>query len=87
MCDKNNVKLRKESNTYLTTVCRHCWNRQIMMEVDKLLELSVSIVAFISWRRRLTKVLAVAAKGETGSKGGGGRVRRLDVDTRELAEF
>ena len=26
-------------------------------------------------------------RGETGSKGGGGRVRLLDVDTRELAGF
>ena len=28
-----------------------------------------------------------AAKGETGSKGGGGQVRLLDVDTRELVGF
>ena len=44
-------------------------------------------MAFISCRGRLTKVLAGSARGETGSKGGGGRVRLSDVDTRELAGF
>ena len=38
------LKLRKESDTYLTTVCRHRWSRQIMMKVYKLLELSASTV-------------------------------------------
>ena len=47
---KNMLKSRKESNTYLTIVCRHRWSRQIMMKVDKLLELSASTVVFISWR-------------------------------------
>ena len=32
-------------------------------------------------------VLAGAARGGTGSKGGGGPVRSSDVDTRELAGF
>ena len=32
-------------------------------------------------------MLAGAAKGETGSKGGGGPVRLSDVDTWELAGF
>ena len=48
-------------------------------------ELSANTVAFISCRGTLTKVLAGAARGKTGSKGGGGRVRLLDVDTWELA--
>ena len=36
------------------------------------IELSANTVAFISSRHRLTKVLAGAARGEKGSKGGGG---------------
>ena len=44
-------------------------------------------MTFMSCRGRLTKVLAGAARGETGSEGGGGQVRLLDVDTRELAGF
>ena len=44
-------------------------------------------MAFISCRGRLTKVLAGAARGETGSKGGGGQVRLSDVGTLELAGF
>jgi hypothetical protein len=44
-------------------------------------ELSANTVAFIGSRIRLTKVLAGAARGEMGSKGGGGRVRLSDVDT------
>ena len=32
-------------------------------------------------------MLAGAARGETGSKGGGGPVRLSDVDTRELVGF
>ena len=42
-------------------------------------------VAFISCRGRLTEVLASAARGEMGSKGGGVRVRLSYVDTREFA--
>jgi len=45
---KSMLKRRKESDIYLTTVCRHRWSKQITMEVDKLLELSVSTKAFIS---------------------------------------
>ena len=55
------------------------------MKVDKFPEHSASTVAFISYRDRLTKVLAGAARGKTGSKGGGGRVGLSDVDTWELA--
>jgi hypothetical protein len=44
-------------------------------------------MTFISCRGRLTKVLAGTARGKTGSKGGGGRVRLLDADTKELAGF
>ena len=44
-------------------------------------------MALISCRGRLTKVLAGTTRGERGSKGGGGRVRLLDVDTRELTGF
>ena len=58
-----------------------------MMKVDKFLELSANIVAFISCRGRLTTVLAGATRGEMGSKSGGGRVRLSDVDTWELAGF
>jgi hypothetical protein len=46
---KNLLKRRKESDTYLTTVCRHRWSRQITMKVDKLLKLSANTVAFISF--------------------------------------
>ena len=45
MIKKNMLKRRKESNTYLATIRRHCWNRQIMMKIDKILELSISTVA------------------------------------------
>ena len=44
-------------------------------------------MTFISCRDRLTKVVAGAARGETGSKGGRARVRLSDVDTRELVGF
>ena len=39
---------RKESDTYLATVSRHGWNRQIMMKIDKWLLLSANTVTFIS---------------------------------------
>ena len=44
-------------------------------------------MAFVSCRSILTKVLAGATREKMGSKGGGGRVRLLDVDTWELAGF
>ena len=44
-------------------------------------------MAFISYRCRLTKVLAGVAREEKGSKGGGGRMRLTNFDTRELAGF
>jgi hypothetical protein len=44
-------------------------------EKEYKMELSASTVVFISSRGRLTEVLAGAARGETGSKGGGGQVR------------
>jgi hypothetical protein len=44
---KNILKRKKESDTYLATVRRHRWSRQIM-KIDKILELSASPVAFIS---------------------------------------
>ena len=47
------------------------------------LELSASTVAFTSCRGRLTKVLAGAARGEKGSKGGGDRVTLSNVDILE----
>ena len=37
---KNMLKWRKESDTYLTRVCKHCWSRQITMKIDKFPELS-----------------------------------------------
>ena len=65
---RNILKWRKEHDTYLTHICKHRWSRQIMMKVDTFLELSASTVAFISCRGRLTKVLAGATRGKTGSK-------------------
>ena len=47
---KTMLKRRKESDTYLATVHRHRWSRQIMIKTDKILELSASTVTFISWR-------------------------------------
>ena len=79
---KNILKQSKESDTYLTHVCRHRWSRQItenknilfgmltllimviLMKVEKFTELSASTVAFISYRGRLTKVLAGALGGK-----------------------
>ena len=49
--DKKMLKRRKESDTYLATVCRCCWSIQITMKIDKLLELSASTVIFFSWWR------------------------------------
>ena len=40
----NMLKWRKESDTYLTTVCRHRWSRQITTKVDKLPELSANTI-------------------------------------------
>ena len=45
---KSMLKRRKESDTYLATIRRHRWSRQITMKIDKILELSASTVAFIS---------------------------------------
>ena len=42
---------------------------------------------FHQLRGRVTKVLVGAARGEMVSKCGEGRLRLLDVDTRELARF
>jgi hypothetical protein len=33
------LKRRKESDTYLATICRHRWNAQMAMIKDNLLEL------------------------------------------------
>jgi hypothetical protein len=74
------LKTMKKSDTYLAAVHRHRWSRQIMMKIDKILELSASTVAFISRRGRLAKVLAGAARGEMGSRGGVSRVMLSDVD-------
>ena len=41
---KNMLKWRKESDTCLTTVCRHRWSREITMKVDKLPELSANTI-------------------------------------------
>ena len=41
-------------------------------------------MGFISCRSKLTKVLAGAARGKKGSKGGGSRVRLPDADTGRL---
>ena len=39
------LKRRKKSDTYLTTIRRHHWSRQITMKIDKILDLSASNVA------------------------------------------
>jgi hypothetical protein len=52
----NSFKRREECNTYLTHVCRHHWSRES--------QLSSNIVAFISYRLRLTKVLTGVAMGK-----------------------
>ena len=49
----NMLKRRKESDTYVDAVRRHRLSRQIMLKIGKILELSASIVTFISWRGRL----------------------------------
>ena len=51
------------------------------------MELSGNTVAFISYRCRLTKVLASATRGEKGSGSGGSRVKLLDVDTGRLVRL
>ena len=58
---KNMLKRRKESNTYLATIHRHSYSKQITMKIDKILELSACTVAFISCRGRLTKVFTMKA--------------------------
>ena len=50
-------------------------------------ELSANTVALISCRRRLTKVLAGAARGEKGSKSGGDQVRLSDVNTERMSRL
>jgi len=35
---KNMLKRRKESNTYLATIRRNRWSRQIAKKIDKILE-------------------------------------------------
>ena len=60
--------MREREQHLLGHVCRHHWSRQIMMKVDKFLELSASTVAFVSCIGRLTKVLAGASMREKESK-------------------
>ena len=50
---------RKESDTYLVTVSRHRWSRQITMKIDKIV-ISFSTVAVISSRGRLMKATVLA---------------------------
>ena len=80
------LKRRKESDTYLAADRRHRRSTQIAMKVDKVCifhpALRPSSAVEEDW-----PVLAGAARGGTGSKGGGGPVRSSDVDTRELAGF
>ena len=58
------LKRREESDTYLTHACRHPCSRDSLEKKMKNEELSANTVAFISYRRRLTKVLAGAARGK-----------------------
>ena len=64
------LKRREESNTYLTHVCRHRWSRKSLVKIEEIGAFA-NTVTFISYRCRLTKVLADATRGEKGSKGGG----------------
>ena len=57
------LKRRDECDTYLTHVCRHHWSRKPDKKM-KYKELSANTVAFISCRRRLSKVLAGVAREE-----------------------
>ena len=75
---KIKLKRRKESDTYLATDRRHHRRTQIAMKVD-------NCVAF-SWhcglhqlKRKTDLGVSMCRWGETGSKGGGGPVRLLDV--------
>jgi hypothetical protein len=78
------LKRKEECDTYLTHVCRHHWSGKSPVKRGKYKELSANTVAFIRCRRSLTKVLAGAARGEKGSKDGGGRVSLSNVDTGKL---
>ena len=49
--DKNILKWREESDTYLTRVCRHRWSRKSPVKI-KYQELSANIVAFSDVYRR-----------------------------------
>ena len=76
------LKRREERDIYLTLICRHCWDRKSQVKIDE-----ISGAFSQHCHCRLTKVLASAARREKGSKGGGGRVRLSNVDTRELAGY
>ena len=65
------LKLREESDSYLTQICRHPYSGD-SPEKRSNMELSVNTVALISYRSRLTYVLAGATRRKKGSKGGGG---------------
>ena len=41
------LKGGKQSDTYLATICRHCWSAQMPIKKDNKLELSASTVVFI----------------------------------------
>ena len=41
---KNMLIRRKESDTYLATIRRHRWSRQITMKINKILELSANFL-------------------------------------------
>ena len=60
--NKNMLERRKESDTYLATDSRHRRSPQIAMTVDKVCSFQSAL--------RPSSVLAGAASGETGSKGG-----------------
>jgi hypothetical protein len=60
------LKRRKECDIYLTHICRHHSSRDSLVKRWKCKELSANTVAFIIFKRRLTKVLAGAARRKQG---------------------
>jgi hypothetical protein len=40
---KNILKRRKEGDTYLATVSKHCWSLQVAMKVDKMCSFQLAL--------------------------------------------
>ena len=61
-CDKNRLKRREVCNTYLTHVCRQPGSIERSERRHRKQEHSVNTLSFISFRSRLTIMLAGAAR-------------------------